>query len=115
MALIVNAQHVPRIPYEPNFGRHDYLREYLGVVEAMGYDIGPYPWSISPTAWASGYNIWVFKVTPGPIGAVRSNQLNGDIRLEMKFTQATATNITLIVLSEEPATLEIDKFKHVLV
>ena len=86
-----------------------------GVLEAMGYDIGPYTWSISPSAWANGYNLWVFKVTPGPIGAVRSTQLNGDIRLEMKFAQATAANITLIVLSEEPATLEIDKFNHVLI
>ena len=77
----------------------------------MGYDIGPNTWSISPTSWARGYNIWVFKVTPGQIDAVRSNQLNGDIRLEMKFTQATAANFTLIVLSEEPATFEMDKFK----
>ena len=115
MSLLVNSQHVPRIPYEPDFQRNDYLREYLGVLEAMGYDIGPYTWSISPSAWATGYNFWVYKVTPGPIGAVRSKQLTGDIRLEMKFRQATNANITLIVLSEEPATLEIDKFNHVLI
>ena len=52
---------------------------------------------------------------PGPIGAVRSKQQTGDIRLEMKFRQATNANITPIVRSEEPATLEIDKFNHVLI
>ena len=42
LSLLVNSQHLPRIPYEPNFARNDYLREYLGVLEAMGYDIGSY-------------------------------------------------------------------------
>ena len=114
LALSVNSQLLPRIPLEPNFATNDYLREYLTVLEAMGYDTGPYTWGIAPSSWATGYNIWVFKVTPGSIGSLRSNQVNGDIRLEMKFAAPTTGNITLLVLSEEPATLEIDKFNHVL-
>ena len=46
---------------------------------------------------------------------MRSNQLTGDIRLDMKFAAPTRANINLIILSEEPATLEIDKFNHVLI
>ena len=34
----------------------------------------------------------------------RSNQLTGDIGLEAKFSAGTGAYITLIVLSEEPAT-----------
>ena len=115
MALRVNSELVPRVPLEPNFATGDYLREYLTVMEALGYDIGPNTWSITPTQWAGGYNIYAFKITPGSIGAVRSNQLTGDIRLDMKFANALAENVTLIVYSEEPATLEIDKYGHVLV
>ena len=89
VSLLVNSQHVPPIPYEPKFARNDYIREYLGVVAARGYDIGPYTWSISPSAWANGYKFWVFTVTPGPFGPGRSNQLKGDLRLAMKFAQAT--------------------------
>ena len=115
LALKVNSELVPRIPLEPNFAGNDYLREYLTVLEGMGYDIGPNTWSISPTEWANGYNIYVFKITPGQIGTVNSSPLMGDIRLEMKFASQTTANTTLIVLSEEPGLLEIDKFNHVFV
>ena len=46
---------------------------------------------------------------------LHSKQLNGDIRLEMKFANPLAANVTLLLLSEEPATLEIDQFNHVLI
>ena len=51
-------------------------------------------------------------MTPGPIGAVHSTQLNGDIRFEMKFRQEPAAVNTLLLLSEEPAALESDKFNQ---
>ena len=81
----------------------------------MGYDTAPYTWALTPTQWTNGHNIWVFKVTPGPIGGLHSKQLNGDMRLEMKFSPQLAGNVTLHVLSEDPATLEIDQFNHVLI
>ena len=84
-------------------------------MEAMGSDTGPYTWAIKPTQWATGHNIWVFKVTPGPIGGLHWKQLSGDIRLEMKFGTALAANVTLLLLSEEPATMEIDQYQHVLI
>ena len=105
----------PPHPSPTQLRHNDYLREYLSVMDAMGYDTGPYTWEITPTQWATGHNIWVFKVTPGPIGGLHSKQLNGDLRLEMKFSPQLAGNVTLLLLSEEPATLEIDQFNHVLI
>ena len=67
-------------------------------MEAMGYYTGPYTWALIKTQWANGHNIWVFKVTPGPIGGLQSKQLNGDIRLEMKFSPQLAANVTMLVL-----------------
>ena len=116
LVLKVNSQMVPRIPLEPNFAvPGDYLREYMNVLENLEYDIGPNIWSLTPASWATGNNIWAFKITPGPLGGVRSNPVTGDIRLEMKFANQTADGITLILLSEEPATLEVDKFGHVFI
>ena len=54
----------------------------------------------------------MFKVTSGPIGGLHSKQLNGDIRLEMKFSPQLAANLTLILLSEELATVEICQFNN---
>ena len=73
IALSANSQLIPRIPLEPNFTTHEYLREYLTVSEAMGYDTGPYTWAITPAQWATGHNIWVFKVKPESVDSTRSN------------------------------------------
>ena len=58
----------PRIPLDPNF-TIDYLREYLMVIESIGYDTIPYTLAIRPTEGANGHKIWVFKMTPAPIVA----------------------------------------------
>ena len=113
--LHVNSELVPRIALEPNFTTGEYMRENITVLEALGFDIGPNTWSIRPSEWANGYNIYAFKITPGSIGSVRLNQLTGDVGLEAKFSDPTCANITLIVLSEEPATLEIDSFGHLFI
>ena len=65
LSLLVNSQQVPRIPYEQNFTAMIIFMEYLEVLEEMGFDIRPYKWSLSPSAWANGYNFWVSKVPPG--------------------------------------------------
>ena len=100
IALSANSQLIPNIPLEPKIATQDYLREYLSLMEAMGYDARPYTWAITPTHWANSHNIWVFKVTPGPIGGFHSKHLNGDIRLEMKIANALTTSVTLLLLTE---------------
>ena len=57
LARSANSELIPRIPLEPSFATNDYLREYLSVMEAMGYDNRPYTWAISPNQWATGHNI----------------------------------------------------------
>ena len=74
--------------------------------------MGPNSWDITPTEWTKGYNIYVFKITPGPLGIVKSLSRAGNIRLQIKFREATTHNITAILLSEDRDILEIDKNFH---
>ena len=55
---------------------------------------------------------FVFKVTPGPLGIVKSLTRAGNIRFEIKFSNAITHNITAIFLSEDRDLLEIDKTFH---
>ena len=73
LALSANTEMIPLIPLEPNFATHDYFREYLTVLEEMGYDTGPYTRALTPTQWGKGHNSWVFKVTPGQIAVSTRN------------------------------------------
>ena len=47
----MNTEHVPHIPSDQNLTRIDYVMVYLGLLEARGYDIGSFTYSISPNAW----------------------------------------------------------------
>jgi len=63
---------VPTTPLQPDFVGKDFIKEYYKVLEALNYDIGTSCWDITPEEWAAGFNIWAFKITPGPLGSVRS-------------------------------------------
>ena len=114
LALKVNGEKVPYIPHQPDFANDDYIRSYINVLENLGYDIGPNCWDLKPEEWATGYNIYAFKITPGPIGNIRSPPKNGSIGLALKFAAPPSQNINILLLSQEPAELQIDKYFHVI-
>ena len=110
----VNGQQIPAIALEPNFTSGDYIREYHYCLESLGYDTGPQMIDLNPTEWATGYTFFVFKLTPGPIGQVRSLSASGAASLEIKFRTPTTQNLSVLLLSQQAAVLEIDKFGHVI-
>ena len=87
----------------------------MKVLEALNMDIGPCCWDLTPEEWANGYTIWAFKITPGPIGSVRSLPRTGTIRLEAKFGTATDAILNLVLLSQKPAEIQFDQFKNVMI
>ena len=111
LAMQANGDLVPRIPYQPNFTTGDYISDYLTVMRALGQDNGPNCWNLTPTEWANGYNIYAFKLTPGPIGTVRSAARVGSVRLILKFAAATQANITVIMHSQQYGEHQMDKYK----
>ena len=114
LSLQANGEQIPRLPYQPNFANQDYINTYYGVLEALGFDTGPICWDLTPEEWSAGYNIYAFKVTPGPIGTVRTPIRVGSIRLTLKFAAATQANINVLLSSQQPAEIQIDKYKNVL-
>lgn len=114
-ALKVNGTLIPRLGYKPDFETGDYIREYTTALEALGYDIGPTNWDLTPYEWANGYNLYAFKITPGPNGGVKSLPQSGSIQAELEFGTKTGRSYTLILLAEQRGEIQIDKNKNVLV
>ena len=85
------------------------------MIEGLGYVSGRSTWAITPSVQASGCNICVVQHTPVRIGALQQKERNGIIHGELKFSLALPGNVTLPVLSEGPATLEIDQFNQMLI
>ena len=114
LVLKVNGEQVPRVGLEPNFATGDYLREYMYTLESLGYDIGEQMIDITPAEWAAGFTVFVFKVTPGPTGNIRTAPRTGYINLDVKFANPTQRNISAILLSSRPSAIEIDKYHQVI-
>ena len=113
LCMQANGIQIPRLAYQPDFANGDYIRSYFGVLEALGFDIGPNCWDLTPAEWANGYNIYAFKITPGPIGTVSTPARVGGIRLELKFAAATQANISVLLLSQSCAEIQVDKYKNI--
>ena len=69
---------------------------------------------LTPEDCANGYNIYAFKITPGPIGTVRSPPRVGSARLEIKFPAQTTVNISVLLRFQHSAQIQIDKSKKII-
>ena len=117
IGLSVNARTIPADPLTMNHATGDYQRAYISMLGALGMDAGNRALAISPAAWSDGYNIYAFKLAPGPVGGnggVISTPETGNVTLKLTFAAALAQDTTLIIYSEAPALLEIDQFGKVI-
>lgn len=90
---------------------------YLSTLASLGFDQGIRTLSITPEDWSRSFNIYSFKLTPGPVSAnvLHPTQAN-TVRLELhaKFAAALADPITIFAYIEEPSLLEIDSLDNVI-
>ena len=119
MELSRNGTSVPRSGYKPNFANGQYIRDYAMMQRELGFGKGDKCVNLTPTEWATGYTIYAFHITDGPIGSgtdgPRSRSTTGSIRLEVGFAAVQNTNIKVIILSQSLGLLEFDEFKNVVV
>ena len=107
----MNGECFPRTPYQPNFGTRDYMREYMGLLEALNIDIGTQAIDLTPSEWARTYPFFMFSTDPGHYPSIPRS---GSSRLVIHFRTATAHVYKVICFAEFPSLLEIDKFHNAL-
>ena len=83
-------------------------------MEALGFDIGPNCWDLTPEECANGYNIYAFKMTTGPVGTLRNPAPLGAARFAIKFSIETAENISVLLRSQHCAEIQIHKYKNII-
>jgi hypothetical protein len=108
LTVTVNGQSIPADPLTMNYSTGDYQRAYLNTLSALGLDVGNYGVTLTPELWESAYNLYAFKLVPGPIkSSVESTRVRGAVNLNFNFRRATPTPIEVLVYSETNRTLEI--------
>ena len=121
MELKRNGISVPREGYKPDFtvNSSKYMKAYRTFLDQLGYNKGSDCLDITPGEWATGFNLYVFKITDGPIGSgtesPRSRALSGTARLDIDFAAPTVNVIKVIILSQSLGLIEIDEFTNVVV
>lgn len=114
LALYVNGKLVPNPPYQPDWGKGDYKREYFGTLQALNKTFSEQPVPVTLTEFSAGYNIYVFDLTPDHNSQTSiSDQGAGTVRVMLRFKTALTAATTVLLHAEYDAYIEIDQFKNV--
>lgn len=111
LGLKVNGKSVPAEPLSMDYATGDYQRAYINTLGALSLDVENRAISLTPAEFSQGFNLYAFKVAPGPIDGqvISAANTNGSIVVDITFAQGLAANVDMIVYSESPAVLEIDR------
>ena len=110
LALNVNGEMVPSIPFTPNFADGGtYIREYMfGLQDGLRKIFRDRSVNITYAEFKGGFMMYVFDLTQN-----KSSDLNpdveGNIRIEAKFSTALAAPVQMILYAEYDTLLEIGK------
>lgn len=108
LTVTVGGKSIPALPLSMDYSAKDYQRAYLNTLGALGLDVGNRSIVLTPELWESAYNLYAFKLVPGPTqGSVESTRQRGAVNLSFSFKTATTSSIEVLVYSETNRTLEI--------
>ena len=112
LVLRVNGELVPRNAFQPDFVNDDYIRDYVQLLNALDLDTSTTnTLCLSPSDWANGFSFFAFKLFPNQ----SQYRPAGSVPLEIRFAAQTPAVINIILLSESTGSIEIDKYKNVLI
>ena len=108
LTLTVGGQSIPSDPLTMDYENQDYQRAYLSTLSALGLDVGNNGLTLTPELWESAYNLYAFKLVPGPIKAsIESTRTKSSVNLNFKFKAQTPAPIEVLIYSETNHALEI--------
>lgn len=113
-----NRQTFPNIPYEPDFDKNSYEREYLALFEAIGIMNENADVPITYDDFGDGFTLFCFNFTgEGKNGmgdeTTQHIQNTGQLTVNLGFKPATTTSIDLFVYAEFENTIIIDPNNNV--
>ncbi|GFR61129.1 hypothetical protein ElyMa_001838200 [Elysia marginata] len=115
MALSIDGRHVPGKPLTPDFNNNLYARSFYNQCMGVGHhqeNSGAY---LEYRDFKLGYGLFVFDLTPSTLDGNQVELIrSGSLRLELKFSEALAQPIHVIIYGEADSIIEIDKSRQIL-
>lgn len=101
----------PREALKMNFATGDYELAYLNTLAAISLDTGNRALAITPSEWSTSYNLYAFKLQPGPLDYGGSHAVlpkTGSCKANLAFSSAVA-GVHLLVFAEIPGLVHISE------
>lgn len=115
MALYREGESIPFRPLTPNFANKHYVREYLNLMHSLDNFNKPEDIDLSLDEFGNGYTLFSFNLTPNlTVGGLSQPIRDGNLRLEMQFSQALTNTINVIVMGVFDGCIEITKQRNVI-
>jgi hypothetical protein len=112
--IYVNGESVPGRPLKTDFTKGLYSTAYARLFEASGKWNNDAGLIITRNNFGSGYSLFVFTIDPCGFGEEYLNLIRrGNIRLELKFAEATTKAANAIVFATFSSLLEVDKSRDI--
>ncbi len=116
VGLFKDGQSLPyRTVYEPNFGENLYMRDYIiSIVQNTEHLDKNYNNGISMTDFKDGHTFFTFNLTPDYCVSQTQKPQDGNLRLDVKFREALAEPINVIVYALFDGEIQITKDRQVI-
>ncbi|KAJ1154246.1 hypothetical protein NDU88_007000 [Pleurodeles waltl] len=114
-ALVHEGAVIPAKPFTPNFGTSNFVREYLGLVSITGKQLRDSGVVVSREGYAAGYTLFAFDLMPDMEEGDHYNLIkNGNLKAEIRFTQALATNVNMVVFSVFDSVIQVNHARQLM-
>lgn len=116
IALYKNDAMVPSKAYTPDFQNVQITRSFFSLFQSTNTFFNDNSLNISTIDYINGYCIWGFDMSPDRCsnGEFFHKPENGNIRLEVRFNEPIASNITCIVYADYTSILQITSKREVM-
>lgn len=95
--LLVNSKSYPAVRYQPDFRNSVFMREYRGLMDAIGQKMHNGGCLVTPERFKSGATLFAFDLTPDNCQNFHVHKSDrGNVQLELSFSAATSKSITVI-------------------
>lgn len=116
LSLYLDGKQIPAKALTPDFDRHLYARSYHSLMLATGLVNRDSGSCIEYRDFELGYGLFAFDLSPSLLDGDQQFELvkSGALRLELKFSQALAHPVHVLVYGELDSMIEIDRSRQVL-
>lgn len=113
----VNGMLVPTQPYTPDFSNDRYVREFYSLYRYTNQDEGIPQLNVSYDEYKNNFCLYAFDLSPDSTLAAESGILSlvkpGNIKIEVKFKNALAKPLHMLVMGQYDNLIQIDKFRNI--